>query len=163
MDQKKQVKLQNKGGKPENVLKKEHEIFEECRILEESLPDFFRSFFAYLRGNVLPKTRQAYLHDIHFFCQYLIESGYTKAKLPTQISLSDFQSLKAKDINIFIDYCRRYAKETDRAVYIYENSNRSLARKKSSLWSSPPVSLPLLSALKIWAPPLQYPRVSRSP
>ena len=34
---------------------------------------------------------------------------------------------------MFIDYCRKYKIETDKAVYLYENSNKTLARKKSSV------------------------------
>jgi site-specific recombinase XerD len=34
---------------------------------------------------------------------------------------------------MFIDYCRHYKVETDKAVYIYENEKRSLARKRSSV------------------------------
>ena len=33
----------------------------------------------------------------------------------------------------FIDYCRRYSVEKDNEVVVYENSNKTLARKKSSL------------------------------
>ena len=37
------------------------------------------------------------------------------------------------DVNIFIDYCRRYKVEKEKAVYIYENDKKSLSRKKSSI------------------------------
>ena len=38
-----------------------------------------------------------------------------------------------RDVNYFLDYCRHYEKHDGEIVYIYENANRSLARKKSSL------------------------------
>jgi site-specific recombinase XerD len=47
--------------------------------------------------------------------------------------LEDFKGIKALHINVFLDYCRRYETETENAVYIYENNNKTLARKKSSM------------------------------
>jgi site-specific recombinase XerD len=79
-------------------------------------------------------TRLAYLQDVLFFCEYLIkQSDCTHATVPKDISLHDFEGIRSVDINLFIDYCRKYERETDNAVYIYENSNKTLARKKSSV------------------------------
>ncbi len=61
------IKIHNKSDKPDNVIKKENDIYVECEALEEEMPRFLRGFFAYLKGNVLPMTRLAYLHDIRFF------------------------------------------------------------------------------------------------
>ena len=134
MAQIKQIKIHNKSDKPDNILEKESEIMEECLAIEASLPRFLRGFFAYLRGNVLPMTRLAYLRDIRFFCHYLIqETDLTRAEEPSGISLEEFNRLKGTDINLFLDYCRRYKVETEKNIYIYENNKRSLARKKSSL------------------------------
>lgn len=134
MAQIKQIKIHNKSDKPDNILEKESEIMEECLAIEASLPRFLRGFFAYLRGNVLPMTRLAYLRDIRFFCHYLIqETDITRAEEPSGISLEEFNRLKGTDINLFLDYCRRYKVETEKNIYIYENNKRSLARKKSSL------------------------------
>ena len=130
----KEIRIHNKSDKPDNVVLKENEIISKCQEIEKELPNFMRGFFAYLKGNVLPMSRLAYLHDIRFFCNYLIkESGKTSAETAKDITLEDFKSIKASDINYFIDYCRRYETETEKAVYIYENSNRTLARKKSSV------------------------------
>lgn len=134
MAQIKQIKIHNKSDKPDNILEKESEIMEECLAIEATLPRFLRGFFAYLRGNVLPMTRLAYLRDIRFFCHYLIqETDITRAQEPAEISLEEFNRLKGTDINLFLDYCRRYKVETEKNIYIYENNKRSLARKKSSL------------------------------
>lgn len=130
----KEIKIHNKSDRPDNIVKKEAEIFEECESLENELPKFLRGFFIYLKGNVLPMTRLAYLHDIKFFCNYLIhETDLTLAEEISDISLKDFKQITAKDINIFIDYCRKYKLETKNTVYVYENNNKTLARKKSSL------------------------------
>lgn len=128
------VKIHNKSDKPDNIIMKENEIFEQCQAIEEHLPKFLRGYFVYLKGSVLPMTRLAYLHDVKFFLHYLIhETALTEATDMKDIKLSEFNNLRAVDVNIFMDYCRRYRVETDKNIYIYENNKRSLARKKSSI------------------------------
>lgn len=51
----------------------------------------------------------------------------------SEIKLSEFNEIKAVDVNIFIDYCRNYTVENEYEIIRYENSNKTLARKKSSL------------------------------
>lgn len=133
MDTNKRVIIHNKSDKPDNIVIKENEILMECESIEEQLPGFMRSYFMYLRGNVLPKTRLAYLHDIKFFCNYLINSGITRAKETKDISIKEFNEITAGDVNVFIDYCRKYRVETKDSIYVYENNNKTLARKKSSV------------------------------
>lgn len=130
----KEIKVHNKNDKPDNIVKKEAEILNKCEAIESELPKFLKGFFIYLRGNVLPMTRYAYLNDLKFFFNYLIaETDTTGAKHSKDISLSELSKLKAVDINIFLDYCRKYKVETDDSITYYENSNKTLARKKSSI------------------------------
>lgn len=134
MPDEKKITIRNRSDKPDNIVLKEHEITSQCAALEKKLPPFLRGFFVYLKGNVLPMTRLNYLRDISFFCRYLIdETDLTAAETTEKISLRDFNNIKAVDINIFLDYCRQYTVEKDNEVLVYENSNRTLARKKSSL------------------------------
>lgn len=130
----KPVKLHNRSDKPDNVVLRQHETERKCEELQKALPSFMRGFFAYLKGNVLPATRLNYLSDIRFFCQYLIEeTDLTGAEKTREIKLAEFQQIEAVDVNIFIDYCRKYTREKDDVEIVYENGNRTLARKKSSL------------------------------
>ncbi len=130
----KQIKIHNKSDKPDNIVEKEARIFQECEELERQLPGFLRGFFIYLKGNVLPMTRCAYLHDIRFFCQYLIqETDLTSARQTKDIRLADFQRIQAADVNVYLDYCRKYKVETEKNIYVYENNSKTLARKKSSV------------------------------
>lgn len=130
----KEIKVHNKSDKPDNIVEKEARIFQECEELEAELPRFLKGFFRYLKGNVLPMSRLAYLHDIRFFCVYLVqETELTEAKDPKEITLAEFDRIKASDINIYLDYCRKYKVETEKSIYIYENNNKTLARKKSSV------------------------------
>ncbi len=131
---KKEIKVHNKSDKPDNILLKEIEITEKCLVIEKELPRFLAGFFVYLKGNVLPMTRLAYLQDIKFYCKYLIDqTDLTIAEDTAKIKLEEIDKIKAGDINVFIDYCRCYKVETEKAIYVYENDKRSLSRKKSSL------------------------------
>lgn len=130
----KKIKIHNKSDKPDNVVAREHEITEKCKRIEEELPRFLRGFFAYLKGNVLPMTRLAYLQDIRFFMQYLIrETALTEANETKEIKLTELAQVQAVDVNMFIDHCRQYTVETEDSITVYENHNKTLARKKSSL------------------------------
>ena len=134
MPVKKELKIHNKSDKPDNIILKENDIMEKCQEIQDELPRFLNGFFVYLKGNVLPMTRLAYLQDLRFFCNYLIhETDLTDAKILRDIKLEDLEQIKAVDVNIFIDYCRRYKVEKEKAIYIYENDKKSLSRKKSSI------------------------------
>ncbi|MGI6733115.1 MAG: tyrosine-type recombinase/integrase [Anaerovoracaceae bacterium] len=134
MVQKKKVILHNQNRKPDNILRKELEIRKQCEDLEKELPRFMNGFFAYLRVNVLPMTRLAYLRDILFFCNYLInETDLVSGKSPKDLREADFDKIEGVDVNLFLDYCRSYKIEKGNSIHIYENDLRSLSRKKSSL------------------------------
>lgn len=126
--------IHNKSDKPDNVVIKEHEIMNQCNDIQKELPSFMNGYFIYLKANVLPMTRRAYLNDLRFFCNYLInETDLTEAKVIKNIKAEEFNSIKAVDINIFIDYARCYSVEKEGIVTVYENDKKSLSRKKSSL------------------------------
>lgn len=130
----KKILIHNKSDKPDNIIKRENDIYMQCEAVEKELPKFLRGYFAYLKSNVLPMTRLAYLHDVKFFLEYLIaETDLTEADKPSAIRPEDLQEVQAVDVNMFIDYCRKYKVETEKAVYMYENANKTLARKKSSV------------------------------
>lgn len=134
MGQRKKIKVHNKSDKPDNILVKENNIIRKCQELEKKLPYFLRGFFNYLKGSVLPMSRLAYLQDINFFLNYIVyDTDLSKASEPKKISLEEFKGIQAVDVNLFIDYCRHYEREEAEAIYIYENNNKTLARKKSSI------------------------------
>ena len=130
----KEFRSHNKSDKPDNIVRKENDIYMECEAIQHELPNFLRPYFAYLKGNVLPMTRLAYLHDIRFFMNYLIrETDLTKASIPKEIKSEDLNNIVAADINLYIDYCRKYMVDDGDTVTVFENNNKSLARKKSSV------------------------------
>jgi site-specific recombinase XerD len=113
---------------------KEVLIDEACAEIEGALPRWLRGYFMYLKGNVLPMTRLAYLRDVKMFFTYLTaETDLTDAETPRDIKTGELNGVKAADVNIYLDYLRRYKVEKDDAVYVYQNDNKSLARKRSSV------------------------------
>ena len=50
----KEIRIHNKSDRPDNVIKRENDIYLECEEIESELPKFLRGFFSYLKGNVLP-------------------------------------------------------------------------------------------------------------
>jgi site-specific recombinase XerD len=134
MEKSRDVRVHNKSDRPDNVVMKDVLTDERSAEIERALPAFLRGFFIYLKGNVLPATRLAYLGDVRFFLKYLIEeSDLTDAADTKDIKQADLARVKAVDVNIFIDFCRRYKVEGERGVYVFQNDNKSLARKRSSL------------------------------
>ena len=130
----KRLKIHNKSDKPDNVIERENEISMQCETVERELPSFLRSYFVYLKGNVLPMSRLAYLHDVRFFFDYLIaNTSLTDADVPKGIKLEEIQQITAMDVNLYIDYCRKYTVDDGDKIIIYENNNKTLARKKSSI------------------------------
>lgn len=131
---KKEYRIHNKSDKPDNIVEKENQIYLECEKIEEELPRFLRQYFVYLKGNILPMSRLAYLRDVRFFFNYLIsKTDLTKAQSAKDITVSEIDNIRASDINLFIDYCRKYTVDEGDSIVVYENSNKTLARKKSSI------------------------------
>ncbi|WP_373601399.1 tyrosine-type recombinase/integrase [Paraclostridium bifermentans] len=135
MSQRKVIKIHNKSDKPDNIVLRDNKVIEKCIQIENNLPKFMKDYSIYLKGSVSVTTRLAYLEDIQFFCSYLIETKeVTIVDEIKDISIEDFNKIKARDVNLFLgDYCTRYYKQTEKNTLIYENNNRALARKKSSL------------------------------
>lgn len=135
MSQHKVIKIHNKSDKPDNIVLRDNKVIEKCIQVEHNLPKFMKDYCIYLKGSVSVTTRLAYLEDIQFFCNYLSETKeVTIADEIKDITLDEFNKIKARDVNLFLgDYCTRYYKQTDKNTLIYENNNRALARKKSSL------------------------------
>ncbi|MGL5346931.1 MAG: tyrosine-type recombinase/integrase [Peptostreptococcaceae bacterium] len=132
---KKNIKIHNKSDKPDNIVIRDNNLIERCIRVENKLPKFMKDYFIYLKGSVAVSTRVAYLEDIYFFCAYLVETKeVTNSNEVCKITLDEFNKIKARDINLFLgDYCSRYYKHNDKNTLVFENNNRALARKKSSL------------------------------
>ena len=56
-----------------------------------------------------PCSRLAYLQDVRFFFDYLISNtSLTDADVPKNIKLDEIRELTSMDVNLFIDFCRKY-------------------------------------------------------
>lgn len=130
-----QMKIHNKSNKPDNILLNENTLLDKLTSLQNEFPDYFKDYFLYLRTSVSASTRWAYLNDIHFFCNYLI-LDHPEIVSIKNIPLAIFNEFTAQDFNFFIgDYCTRYEVHMNGQRIIYENSNTTLSRKKSSIIS----------------------------
>lgn len=131
----KELKINNKSDKPNNIVIRDHILTEKCINFEKNLPDFMKDYFIYLKSSVAVSTRAAYLEDITFFCNYLVnESGLSCAENIKDITIEEFNNIKSRDVNLFLgDFCPRYYKEKENVTLVYENNNKTLARKKSSI------------------------------
>lgn len=118
--------------KPKNVLAKEqtigHKITDE---LLPALPAFVADYDRYLDGEERSvKTRWAYMNDIAYFFSYMAsDTGLTEAKDPKDITLKDIENLKAKDIDEYLTYIKKYEADGDTV----ENGPDARARKRSSI------------------------------
>ena len=135
MSNQKNIKIHNKSNQPDNIVIRDNNIIERCIAVENNLPKFMKDYFIYLKGSVAVSTRLAYLEDIQFFTSYLVEmQELTSASNIKNITLDEFNNIKARDVNMFLgDYCSRYYKQSKNNTLVFENNNRALARKKSSL------------------------------
>jgi site-specific recombinase XerD len=129
------MKIHNQSKKPANIVRGENSVIEKVEDIEDLLPSFLRAYFFYLRSSVLPKTMLAYLKDIRAFFEYLIDCGYASGKTTDtkDITERDIYSMTADEINIYIEYMRRYKRNVGGKDVLYSNDNVSLARKKAAL------------------------------
>lgn len=127
----------NKTNKSNHMVLRAFDMEQKIKGIQSKLPAYLRDYTIFLRSSVSLGTRHAYLLDIQFFLDYLInETMLTSAKTVADITLDELAKVRARDVNEFLgDYCRRYYKEIDGQMHIFENNNRSLSRKKSSLSS----------------------------
>lgn len=132
---KKPIKIHNKSDKPDNIVIKQNEMIQKCQSIEKQLPLFMHDYFLFIKNAISLSSRLAYLNDVLFFCNYLVnELNFSGVLSPAEIDCDAFMKLTARDINLFLgDYCTRYLVEKENATYIMENHNKSLARKRSSL------------------------------
>jgi len=129
------MKIHNKSGKPMNIVISENKLIEKCIALETQMPVFLKDYFIFIKNAVSLGTRYAYLKDIHFFLNYLLIDN-TDIQSIVDIKPQLINDFTARDFNYFIgEYCSRYEVIKNGSRTIYENHNRSLSRKKSSLLS----------------------------
>lgn len=134
MEKDKKYRIQNKSDKPDNVVRYENSVMDECLVLESRFPSWLKDYFIYLKGSVALTTRRAYLQDLLYFFEYLIrETDLTQGLTPDQISLEELRKLTARDVNWYLDYLTRYFLEVKGEKTLLENHSRSLSRKRSSL------------------------------
>ena len=102
---------------------------EKLRILVANLPDFCVDYFIGIENNTTSLTRLNYAQDLNIFFDFL--SSEIIFKPITEISLTDINCIKAKDIELFLSYLSYYKKNGT----TYQNGERGKARKLASIKS----------------------------
>ncbi len=127
-----EIVVHNKTDKPKNVVERTDNIEFECEKIKNDLPGWLRGFYMYLNRSVLPMSKYSYLREVRFFFKYLISEKIVSAVSIKDIKPEDLNELRSQDINMFIDYCRRYSVKKDNKEEIFTNSNAALSHKKST-------------------------------
>ena len=111
-------------------------ILERTRISNEklrnivcNLPEFCIDYFISIEQTTSPLTRLNYATDINVFLYYL--SNEILFKPVKQITLCDLNTIKAKDIELYLSYLTYFEKDG----ICYQNGERGKARKLSSVRS----------------------------
>ena len=129
------VVIHNKTDKPDNVVKRENDMLEKYTDIQKSLPGWMRGFFMYLNNNVLPMTRLSYAREVVIFFNYLVDEHIFTRDISDikDIKPEDLNEIQARDVNLFLDYCRRYEVEKEEKTEIFTNANAALSHKKSTV------------------------------
>ena len=127
-----EIVVHNKTDKPKNVVERTDQIEFECDKIKDELPGWLRGFYMYLNRSVLPMTKLSYLREVRFFFNYLVGEHIVEADSIKDIRPEHLDKLRSQDINMFIDYCRRYSVKKENKEEIFTNQNAALSHKKST-------------------------------
>ena len=95
----------------------------------ESLPDYCLDFFVGIESTTSSLTRYNYSMDLYIFFDYI--SKYVFKKPANEITLADFDTIKARDIEQYLSHLSYYELDDK----LYKNDERGKARKLASLRS----------------------------
>lgn len=102
---------------------------EKLRKLVMEMPEICVDYFISIEQTTSPLTRLNYASDLNLFFYYLSTEKFFKNQ--KQISASDLNCIKSKDIEMFLSYSTYFKKDGN----TYQNSERGKARKLSSIRS----------------------------
>ena len=102
---------------------------QKLREIVARLPDFCVDYFIAIENNTSPLTRLNYATDLSIFFMYLSQEVFNIDV--KNISLDNLNSVKSKDIEMFLSYLTYFEKDG----VIYQNGERGKARKLSAIRS----------------------------
>lgn len=101
-------------------------------ILDE-LPGFFHDYFRAIAPRTEARTRYAYATDLKNFIEFLLETNpELQGKALNALSLEQFASIEASDIEEYLEYATLYTNDKSQ---VRQNQESGLARKLSCLRS----------------------------
>lgn len=102
---------------------------EKLRNIVAGLPDFCIDYFIGIEQTTSPLTRLNYATDLSIFFHFLSSEVFNKDT--KNITLKDINSLKSRDIELFLSYLTDFVKDGIN----YQNGDRGKARKLSAIRS----------------------------
>ncbi len=103
---------------------------EKIKQLCKELPHYIREFIVGIQMRTSSLTRLNYVYDLRIFYDYLSKEVFTTLK-PNEIELADLETLKAFDIELYLDYLTAYEFQGKK----YQCGERAKERKLCSLRS----------------------------
>lgn len=98
--------------------------------IAKNLPDYCQDFFIGIENNTTPLTRVNYAKDLHIFFIYLKEYKFFKNNT-LDITLNDLNSLKARDIEQYLNYLTYYELNGQTRTNNEKGKSRKLATLRS--------------------------------
>ena len=114
------------------VEKRTLKAVEEIREISSKLPDFVTHFIIGIQLKTTPLTRLEYVRDLKTFFDFLLLHKFKKYSEPSDITISDINSLKAYDIEFFLEYLSSYKSESGKTLNCSDTAKH---RKLSSIRS----------------------------
>ncbi len=108
-------------------MQRDLKLREKFKNLVRNLPDFVEDYFVSVEANTSMLTRLNYLTDLNLFFDYL--AGQVFAKDKKNITVSDIDKLRTRDIERFLSFLSSYEKDGE----VRSNSDTAKARKLSAI------------------------------
>ena len=114
-------------------LQKKKDYTQKLRTMLQELPKFAGSYFRAMEPQTSVLTRYGYAVDLRNFFRFCVEElPNFQGKSPADLTLADFGSITAMDIEVFLEHVSLY---TGLDLRERENNERAKARKLSAIRS----------------------------
>lgn len=108
----------------------------QLRELLQELPPYIFDFFRGIEHTTSSNTRLAYAYDLRIFFHYIYENlpYFKEASKVEDIALEDLEKVKARDIELYLEYLSYYETEVeDHTSTTHQNGQKGKARKLAAL------------------------------
>ena len=104
---------------------------DKIREICSMLPEFVTEFVVSIQLRTTTLTRLGYVSDIRIFFNYLIKKNFKDLTQEKDITINDLATLRAYDIELFLDYLSSYTIDGKRCKCGVESKERKLSSLRS--------------------------------